>query len=425
MAPVLPSVQEKFVDLKDRITQPWYEYLRQFATAASTVGAEELGFVIPEQFGAAGDGVTDDTVAVQAALDASDTVYFPNDYYITATLTKSGSDVTLSGLGNGSLRTSGNIIMLQIPCSLENNVNWRIQDMLFAGTSGANPTSQTAIKITGNSSEKFNFTEGHIRGLKFFNVTKGIVVEGSTAETTLHDWNLYSDLIFRNVVSPFFARGSGTGNVYCDWTVVLAGTGNGVCLQIGEVGSSAEVGDITISNMQFGGVGDGITLIGSSNYGERATITNVQSDAGIVNSVVLSSMSYVTFLGNCRGGAAEWNINSACRDITMPIYQTRPVTATTAQNDFDPAELPRAGTLRVTVPSTPAVITGLDGQFDGRRISFTTDTTRRYTLAHESTLSAANHRFHFPTGADMEVTALDRVNLFYCGRDSRWLKDGA
>lgn len=44
-------------------------------------------YVTPQMYGAVADGVTDDTVAVQAALDSGKNVYFPEGRYkVTQTL---------------------------------------------------------------------------------------------------------------------------------------------------------------------------------------------------------------------------------------------------------------------------------------------------------------------------------------------------
>jgi len=58
-------------------------------------------------FGAIGDGVTDDTVAIQAALDASNNVFFPDgDYLITSGVTKVSDDVSVD-FGNATIINGG------------------------------------------------------------------------------------------------------------------------------------------------------------------------------------------------------------------------------------------------------------------------------------------------------------------------------
>ena len=51
------------------------------------------------QFGAKGDGSTDNTTAIQAAITASNTVYFPNGTYLFSGITINTNNVTLYGAG--------------------------------------------------------------------------------------------------------------------------------------------------------------------------------------------------------------------------------------------------------------------------------------------------------------------------------------
>lgn len=64
----------------------YWEFIEDYGIILQVLTQKTDGFVTPEMFGAAGDGLTDDTNAVVAALNASDTVLFPNKYYVTETI---------------------------------------------------------------------------------------------------------------------------------------------------------------------------------------------------------------------------------------------------------------------------------------------------------------------------------------------------
>jgi hypothetical protein len=60
-------------------------------------------YVSVKDFGAVGDGVANDTTAIQAALNASNSVYFPaGTYYIASTLNLPDKNITLRGEGRSS-----------------------------------------------------------------------------------------------------------------------------------------------------------------------------------------------------------------------------------------------------------------------------------------------------------------------------------
>ena len=69
---------------------------------ARTVQAKERDVVSVKDFGAVGNGIADDTAAIQAAITAANAVYFPAGTYLTNTLTLDSSS-TLFGDGASSI----------------------------------------------------------------------------------------------------------------------------------------------------------------------------------------------------------------------------------------------------------------------------------------------------------------------------------
>jgi hypothetical protein len=58
-----------------------------------------------KDFGAVGDGVTDDTAAIQAALNSNSSIFIPKGNYLFSQLTVPNTTVTISGEGFGSILT--------------------------------------------------------------------------------------------------------------------------------------------------------------------------------------------------------------------------------------------------------------------------------------------------------------------------------
>ena len=120
---------------------------------ASTVNSKLQEFVSVRDFGAVGDGATDDTTAVQAALNlgAYHAIYFPTGTYICGPLT-CGADITLYGDGptNSQLKfktgSSGALL------TANNAVHFTLKDLGFSGNYVNCPSNTNCVQITGAES---------------------------------------------------------------------------------------------------------------------------------------------------------------------------------------------------------------------------------------------------------------------------------
>lgn len=78
-------------------------------TGAITFGTNSVGKVVPQWFGALGDGATDDTVAIQAALNVGGMIYFPTGAYLISSaldITVSGTVIIGAGMHNSVITTN-------------------------------------------------------------------------------------------------------------------------------------------------------------------------------------------------------------------------------------------------------------------------------------------------------------------------------
>jgi len=99
-------------------------------------------------FGAVGDGVTDDTTAIQAAIDSATegTVFFPTGTYLCSGIT-TRNYLTLLGEGpNSSIlkhsETSGSLITLHVDCSYFEMNSMSISGQSSSGTTGIDGTNE-------------------------------------------------------------------------------------------------------------------------------------------------------------------------------------------------------------------------------------------------------------------------------------------
>lgn len=201
-------------------------------------------FVSVLDFGAIGDGVTDDSAAIQAALNSASALYFPvGNYFIGTTLTLPYANFVMRGEGRlsrifGSVNplvayptTTGSVTQCIYQMSFEatssntcinmtqtwdsaGKIGPRIEKCYFL-TSLASDTSATAINLSGVWTADIvnNQFTGNVTGSTPSTRVGGYgikIVLGNNMNTSVMNINVY-DNEFLSVAYPFYCPGRSSG----------------------------------------------------------------------------------------------------------------------------------------------------------------------------------------------------------------------
>lgn len=306
-------------------------------------------------FGAVGDGVTDDTNAIQNAIDylgSDGTLEFPDGVYkVTSTLTLSGSGVWLQGSLNSLIKRYGAFEIFNVTGSYN-----KISDMQLSGNKVSYPYPAYARSAIVMVSGDFNIIvgcqveDGNSHGILFrtggapqFNLVDGNIVLNCEEVGIAHDGGTDNRIVNNHVSGCGFEGITLDQNSYrC---IVDGNRLNANCLNGGVGGIGVDWTDLSvISNnvITDSGAINGITFQNNIGPSNNNVISGNVFDGNPAYAIELKTNTGGSCAGNVITGnmfrtAGSVKIDSGCQDNVLSgnSYTAFPVVDTDSYNRID------------------------------------------------------------------------------------------
>ena len=255
-----------------------------------------------EDYGAVGDGVTDDTSAIQDAIDDAQIIYFNNDYLITDTITVPDNKILI---GNGSIKINTYKDMFIIGSHVT------INGITFKNDSSLIEYDTSATVITAEEEEDIV-----ISNCKFLDIHLGVCI-----------WIVHSNYIkvYNNVINTYSFGGIMYVNACCFTETLFNDVSNGqyegyqhrypisVSGYLDTPSAPAKFVKCNYNRVYESAVWEGIDCHGASN---AEFIGNVIS--GTERGIILTHATSITITGYNRNIIVENNeINCSFMGITV------------------------------------------------------------------------------------------------------------
>lgn len=286
-----------------------------------------------KKYGAKGDGITNDSAAIQAAIQAAAAanpkgiVWLPDGKFLitNSLIIDSGINycrgLTCISKSSSCLYSTENIPYIIIDTTDGRVDELEISNLRFVSNNSGTRTNTCGLKYIGGNW----FNKNVFKDLLFVGTYYGIYNlrdkgDSSTSYEGKHDWNFYNNIQFTNYGSynveygiKFFWGGGGTGNIFSN----ISGSAATSVIEMGHASDHSEnVGDIIFEGLQFSVATNGIKLIGGTNYGDRITVANAQFDAGITNGLNFNNMRHFNVINTMFGGASA-PVFTNCSNYTL------------------------------------------------------------------------------------------------------------
>ncbi|MEO0391678.1 MAG: glycosyl hydrolase family 28-related protein [Pseudomonadota bacterium] len=325
-------------------------------------------WVSVKDFGAVGDGVTNDTLAIQAALANHQNVVIPAGTYIISSTIEVSDNRSLIGFGQGSIlkSTTNTFPMLELPGNYATVADLRID----GGSIG--------MLLRGRVSP---CVQNSIRDVTIWNATDGLTLDGYNDGNKPCYWNNFARVLIarqgRHGIHLTKTGGGDTPNAnrfnQCRvYTLGAGSTGYGLYLQNGRFNNS-----FTDFEVNVGPEGLGCIRIGADT--DKTLLVNCYTEAtGGLSNIILDDGSVETSIVNllsASDGAAiedysggEYTAYNAGYPDKNRIGKTRITDLTTELLRFDTEfrEFADAATFDVDQTTSMYLISAFNGEVEAR-----------------------------------------------------------
>lgn len=341
---------------------------------ASVPAWAALAYTRPEDYGAVGDGVTDDSTPIQSAVNSGKTVYFGNKTYLVSSSVTVPVNAHLKGSGSLSIiKTTSNIHIFEI-----DSINTTFENLTFLGNDTG--TSQVGISAEGNSTITLHRYGNSVINCRFYDFGgsglygKNVMGAGSSS----HRGGFYV------TNSTFTSNRYGIHwDTQMEYNTVVNSTltANTVGIYMGAAGnnsfSACNINDNTTGFQVVGGANDAHCVMDGSKLNHNTTAININgvgfgylfSDCMIYsNPITIVNSTRIKFLGcDISTTSITSTSNTQLQFTNNRFYQTPTFTVTGSNplffnNTWDSGTLPSilnntiVGTTTFTPTSTNAGI---------------------------------------------------------------------